>query len=165
MRPDTARHYHSDSPRGSLVKRGRIAPTFRDLLETAHSRPLIGFDAFGSFPRDGVAGLADRGFIDRFEAAGASGISRGDLETLPAYLERRPALKVALLQLDVDVYEPTAFALELSLPRMVRGGLVVFDDYGLVDGATRAADEACDSLGLGMAKLSNYVIPGYFRVP
>lgn len=159
--------------------------SFRDLLENAHSRPLIGFDAFGRFPREGVEGSADRSFIERFEAAGGEGIARDDLETLllakgfgntelvegnifqtlPDYLERHPALKVAFLHLDVDVYEPTAFALDMLLPRVVRGGLVVFDDYGLVDGATRAADEACARLGARMAKLSNYVIPGYFRMP
>lgn len=159
--------------------------SFRDVLETTHSRPLIGFDAFGRFPREGVLGAADRSFIDHFESTGGEGIARADLEalllakgfantelvegnlfdTLPEFLAAHPALKVALLHLDVDVYEPTAFALTQLLPRMVRGGLVVFDDYGLVEGATRAADEACDRLGVTMAKLSNYVIPGYFRMP
>ena len=105
--------------------------TFRGLLENADSRPIVGFDAFGAFPRDRVTGEADQAFIDRFETAGGEGISRAGLEeilaekgvanvdlvegdvfdTLPAFLSDRPALKVALLHLDLDVYEPTAFAL------------------------------------------------------
>lgn len=159
--------------------------TFRSLLENAHSRPLIGFDAFGQFPRGEVSGGSDRAFIDRFESAGGDGIGRQDLQailddkgfanvelvegnifdTLPAFLERQPALKVALLHLDLDVYEPTAFALDHLLPRMARGGLVVFDDYGLVEGATRAADEAAGKLDVTMAKLSNYAIPAFFTAP
>jgi Macrocin-O-methyltransferase (TylF) len=159
--------------------------TFRGLLENADSRPIIGFDAFGAFPRSAVTGEPDLAFIDKFEAAGGEGIAKpmleevladkgfanvelveGDIfDTLPAFLGDRPALKVALLHLDLDVYEPTAFALEQLLPRMVRGGLVAFDDYGLVEGATRAADEACVRPGVAMEKLSYYQIPAYFAAP
>lgn len=75
------------------------------------------------------------------------------------------AEKIAFLHLDMDVYEPTAFALEQLMPRMVRGGIVVFDDYTMVEGATRAADELCQRHGLRMEKLSNCMIPAYFNVP
>ncbi len=159
--------------------------SFREILENSYSRPLVGFDAFGAFPTDGVQEEADQSFIERFEAAGGPGISRESLNdlvaakgfsntaliegnifhTVPAYLKEQPALKIALLHLDVDVYEPTAFALDHFLPHMSRGGLVVFDDYGLVQGATRAADEASAKLGVQMKKMSNYVIPSYFEIP
>jgi hypothetical protein len=159
--------------------------TFRSLLENPFSRPIIGFDAFGAFPRGRVAAEADQAFIERFEAAGGEGIAKpmleevlaekgfanvelieGDIfDTLPAFLRDRPAQKIALLHLDLDVYEPTAFALDQLLPRMVRGGLVAFDDYGLVEGATRAADETCARLGVMMSKLSHYQIPAFFAAP
>lgn len=157
--------------------------TFRGLLENAHSRPIIGFDAFGPFPRDTVAGEADRAFIDRFEDAGGAGIAKADLaailadkgfanvdlvegnifDTLPLFLSDHPAQKIAFLHLDMDVYEPTALALEHLLPRMVRGGIVVFDDYTMVEGATRAADEVCRAHDLTMEKLPHYAIPAFFR--
>ena len=57
------------------------------------------------------------------------------------------------------------FALGRLLPHMVKGGLVAFDDYGLVEGATRAADEACARLGVEMAKLPHYQIPAFFAAP
>jgi len=159
--------------------------TFRGILENAHSRRLIGFDAFGAFPREEVEGEEDRLFMERFEGAGGPGIAKNDLEalldekgfantelvegnifeTLPRFIKANPALKIAMLHLDLDVYEPTAFALESLLPRMARGGLVVFDDYGMVEGATRAADVVCVRLGVTMAKSSSYEIPAYFVAP
>ena len=158
---------------------------FRATLENDHSRPLIGFDAFGSFPRSDVSGEEDRDFIDKFENAGGPGISKdaltalfakkgyanlelheGDIfDTLPAYLRQNPAAKVAFLHLDLDVYEPTAFALQTLVPHMVRGGLIVLDDYGLVKGATVAADALCADLNLEIRKLTNYEIPAYIVMP
>jgi hypothetical protein len=156
--------------------------TFRGILENSFSRPIIGFDAFGAFPRGEVKGKSDQAFIDRFEGAGGAGISKTHLEgilkdkafenvqlvegnvfsTLPAYIESNPAQRFALIHLDMDVYEPTAFALDLLMSRMVKGGIVLFDDYTLVEGATRAADEVIERLGLRMRKLDNYVIPAFF---
>lgn len=93
-------------------------------------------------------------------------LHEGDLfETLPAFLRQNPATKVALLHLDLDVYEPTAFALEALAPHMVKGGLIVLDDYGLVKGATKAADELCEARNLELRKLSNYQIPAYIVMP
>ena len=158
---------------------------FRATLENDYSRPLIGFDAFGSFPRTDISGEDDLDFIDRFENAGGPGIAKDDLatlvekkgyanlelhegdlfETLPAFLRQNPATKVALLHLDLDVYEPTAFALEALAPHMVKRGLIVLDDYGLVKGATKAADELCEARNLELRKLSNYQIPAYIVMP
>jgi hypothetical protein len=68
----------------------------------------------------------------------------GDIkETLPKFVERYPGVKISLLHLDMDLYEPTKYALKTLYPHVVRGGVVCFDEYGLVPwgGETRAADE------------------------
>lgn len=158
---------------------------FRDVLETAHARAIVGFDAFGAFPREAVKGASDQSFIDGFEGAGGPGISREGLEAalsakghdnvtlvegdifaqLPAYLEAAPATRIALLHLDMDVYEPTAFAIAQLKARMVTGGLIVFDDYGMVEGATRAADELASELGVSLQKLPHYQVPAFIEMP
>src|SRR4051794_10415236 len=55
---------------------------FRGIVENAFSRPVIGFDAFGAFPRSGVEGGDDQAFIERFEAAGGDGIAKDDLSAI-----------------------------------------------------------------------------------
>jgi len=157
--------------------------TFRALLENNDARSIYGFDAFGLFPTEGVFGAADKAFIERFEVAGGGGISEADLDaalegkgysnfsliagdvtrTIPPFLDRVPHLRIALLHLDMDVYEPTRFCIERFLPHMTPGGLIVFDDYNAVEDATRAADELCRLEGLKLQKGTFYNVPAFVR--
>ena len=65
------------------------------------------------------------------------------LETLPHFLEAHPGLRISLLYLDMDLYKPTLFALEQLYPLVVTGGVVAFDEYGLIPwaGESNAVDE------------------------
>jgi len=47
-----------------------------------------------------------------------------------AFVEQNPGFRISLLHLDVDLYEPTLAALELSTHWLVKGGVVVMDEYG-----------------------------------
>jgi hypothetical protein len=158
--------------------------TFRHVLENSYSRSIVGFDAFGDFPMSGIHLESDKKFINKFEDSGGSGISNDDLlnflkkkqienvelvkgnifDTVPKYLSSVPELKIALLHLDLDVFEPTSFALEHLLPHMVRGGIVIFDDYGLIEGATLAIDNMCKTRNYKLKKLSFYKVPSYLII-
>ena len=48
---------------------------------------------------------------------------------------------IALLRLDTDWYESTLIELEVLFPRIVRGGVLIIDDYGHWAGARKAVDE------------------------
>jgi hypothetical protein len=133
---------------------------FREMFGGAASRPIIGFDTFDTFPDTAHAG--DAALRQQFiQAAGASSISSdqlmevlrhkrldqnvelvaGDItETLPAYAEKHPELKIALLNLDTDIYEPARVILEVLFPRLVTGGVLLIDDYGVFPGETQAFD-------------------------
>jgi hypothetical protein len=70
---------------------------------------------------------------------------KGDVcETIPRFVaDWGDGLRVALLNLDLDLYEPTRVALEHFVPRMARGGVIVVDEYAVdtFGGETKAVDE------------------------
>ena len=144
--------------------------TFRELLENENSRKIIGFDMFGPFPAD-CRVKSDQAFIDRwnkqfehaflsredieasldFKQMGNVELVQGDiLQTVDAYVRKHPELRIALLHIDTDVYHPSKKALDVFFDRVVPGGVVVFDDYGTVEGETLAVDEffACKNYDL-----------------
>lgn len=159
--------------------------TFRDALENDFARRIVGFDAFGAFPVDQLESKADLEFIEGFEAKGGEGLSLDEakavlankgfdnielvegnvFDTLPDYLARRPETRIALLHLDLDVMEPTQFVVEQLYKRVVPGGLIVFDDYNAVEGATRVLDALAAKHGLSIEKLPFYNVPAFVRKP
>jgi len=70
---------------------------------------------------------------------------KGDVaQTIPEFVkEKGNGLRVALLNLDADLYAPTKVALENFVPLMVKGGVILADEYGDVNygGETQAIDE------------------------
>jgi hypothetical protein len=159
--------------------------TYREILESQFSRKIIGFDAFGKFP-DNVSMKTDKNFIKSFETDAGDGISKEDLEeilnyksfqnvflvkgfipdTFAEYFAKNPATQIALLHIDVDVYEATKACLDHLYEKVVKGGIIIFDDYGQVDGATTAINQFIETLGNNVnliKKLSYNYIPA-FRV-
>jgi hypothetical protein len=72
------------------------------------------------------------------------------IQTLPRFTQENPGLRISLLHLDVDLYRPTKLALEQLYPRLVTGGVVALDEYGLMpwEGESRAVEEFCQENGL-----------------
>lgn len=132
---------------------------FREILENEKARKLIGFDVFGAFPQANNAG--DKAFRDEwvietgggyltreeiqkslsYRNIGNTELIKGDVaDTIPTYIKEHPYLKIALLHIDVDIYEPTWVGLRYLYDCVVKGGIIVLDDYG-VAGETNAVDE------------------------
>jgi hypothetical protein len=160
--------------------------TFRHALETQESRKIIGFDAFGDFPQDGLIRADDVDFAETHDdQSGGPGISvkklteflgakgfgnfeliQGNvLETISPYFAAHDYEKIALLHLDMDVYAPTKAALELLYDRVISGGIIMIDDYGTVSGATAAVDELAAAKSLEIKKAKYYKIPAYIIKP
>ncbi len=132
--------------------------TFRDLLIKKVKKKVIGFDAFGKFPKQKIK--EDQKFARSHDKSSGYGIShnqlnkiliskkfknfqliKGDIKkTLPKFLERNKKLKISFLHLDMDVYEPTKFALEYLFSKVSKNGIILIDDYKNVKGATKATD-------------------------
>lgn len=154
---------------------------FRELFQNQFSKKIIAFDTFGKFPE---ADFADdkkprQKFVDE---AGDESISKEQLwkvldnkginksielvegniiDTIPSYLEEHPELRISLLNLDTDLYEPAVTILEGLYPRIVRGGMLLLDDYGIFPGETRAVDEYFKNMDVKIRKLLFCMIPCY----
>lgn len=133
-------------------------------------KKVIGFDTFTGFPalsdKDGVPNpnrdLVVGGFnsaeffpilekmiditqkdsmIPRFKRVE---LVKGDAcETIPDYVSKNPGLRISLLHLDLDIYEPTKVALEYLYPLVVPGGIILLDEYAMpgFPGESQAFDE------------------------
>ena len=66
----------------------------------------------------------------------------GDIiETIPRFIKKNPQIRISLLHLDLDIYEPTIKSLDYLWDRLSKGGILIIDDYNSVTGATDAVDE------------------------
>ena len=56
--------------------------TYRDILERESERRVIGFDAFGEFPRERLSNGDDLEFIEKFEGESGVGLTKEELTTI-----------------------------------------------------------------------------------
>lgn len=133
-----------------------------------HKRCVIGFDTF-----EGFTSIADKDGPEnpKFKKVGAWSsdsyenilrcshihditrpmgqipkvyLVKGDvLETAERFLKENSHLVIALLYLDVDLYEPTKKILEVFAPRMTKGSILAFDQINCkaFPGETLAVEE------------------------
>jgi dTDP-rhamnose C3-O-methyltransferase len=69
---------------------------------------------------------------------------KGEIEaSVPQFVEQNPGVRFSLVHFDCDLYLPTKVALNELWERISRGGVLIFDEYGIPDwpGETAAVDE------------------------
>lgn len=121
------------------------------IFAAGSAKRVIGFDMFDYFPiPNEEAAAAVEAYVAESNFKGVSpeqihqrvadaGFRRdmcelvvGDIrQTASDYLAKTPGLRISLLNLDLDLDEPTFAALEAFWPRVVPGGLVIFDEYAI----------------------------------
>ena len=154
---------------------------FRDIFGNPFSKKIIAFDTFGAFPETSFD--PDKAVRERFiKAAGEQSISvdqmmqvlkhkqcdrfvelvPGDIcETVPKYVQVNPQLKISLLNLDTDIYEPAVTILEHLYPRIEKGGVLILDDYGTFPGETKAIDDYFKEKDVTIQKFPFCMTPCY----
>jgi len=147
---------------------------FRSLFDNLSSKKIIAFDIFGEFPEAQYEN--DKKKREKFiREAGNKSIGKDEmisifkkldlyhnielvegniLDTVPEYKTENPHLKISLLHIDVDLYEPTKAVLEEFYPLMVKGGIVILDDYGAFAGANKAIDDFFKAGNIKIQKLN-----------
>jgi hypothetical protein len=154
---------------------------FRNLFENPYAKKIIGFDSFGDFPETEFE--ADKKLREHIvKEAGLQSISAdqltevlknkecvhnteliaGDItKTVPDYVEKNPQLKISLLNLDTDIYEPSATILEQLYPKIEHGGILILDDYGVFPGETKAVDDYFKGRKVSIKKFPFCLTPSY----
>jgi len=151
------------------------------------SRHIYGFDSWGGLPSPSKEDLASTNSVaveGRF--AGKIGLVLSTLrrygfddadiseritlvkglfsDTLPHY----PGRPIALLHIDVDIYQSYKECLQYLWPKVSVGGVVLFDEYHLDDiwpGAKKAVDEFFQALAPGSARLEqDPLVAKYYAV-
>ena len=154
--------------------------SFRDMIGIK-SKKIIGFDVFGKFPETKFK--QDQIMRKKFiKDSGTNGISKHQLElvlkhkrldqnidlvkgnvvkTIPEYVKKHPKLKISFLNLDTDVYEPAVTILEYLYPKIVKGGILALDDYGVFPGETKAINEYFKGKNVKIKKFPFSKTPSY----
>ena len=91
----------------------------------------------------GPLDLVQRNFFSTGYPRHLTHFIKGKVEETLLSLQKSDELpkKIALLRLDTDFYESTRAELAILYPRLVRGGILILDDYCTWGGARRAFDE------------------------
>jgi len=160
---------------------------FIEVFAPHSQKVVIGFDTFSGFSaqmsrvedRQSVSQLTENSarFLPRTKEeiqsiAKSLGLAErvelvaGDATvTIPNFVRENLGLRISLLNLDFDVYEPTKAALESFYPLLVPGGVVILDQYGSRGwGESDAADEFFVGKGLRYQRLSWAAGPAAFVV-
>lgn len=152
---------------------------FEKLLGREPNKKIIGFDTFGEFPETSFQG--DKAPREKFiEDAGSQSIGKEQLEevlkhkglkaelmegditkTIPEYVKNHPDLEVSLINLDVDIYEPSVTILKHLYPKLQKGGVLILDDYERFPGETKAIDDYFQDQGVEIHKFSFCKTPQY----
>jgi hypothetical protein len=87
-------------------------------------------------------------------------------ESVPRFIKENPGLRICLLHVDCDIYLPTKVALENLWPRVVAGGVVIFDDYGIRpwEGESTAVDEYFADKNVALRRLDWAMSPSAYVI-
>lgn len=138
---------------GGVMAFAKLCAGF-DML--GNDRKIIGFDTFEGFPslddkdkqsvqhenlkpggfqsfinieeelQECIKEFDENRFIQQYKKIE---LVKGDAcQTIPQYIKTHPHTLISLLYLDFDLYEPTKTALEHLAPRVVKGGIIAFDE-------------------------------------
>lgn len=143
-----------------------------------HTRKIYGFDTFAGFPGVADEDFLSKGAYGEVSKKGGLFLSGSALEelqglgdlhdrnrpvghikkvdliegdvlfTVPKFVVDHPHVALSMIYFDLDLYAPTKVGLEFLAPRVVSGGLLVFDEFGH-DGFPGETIAALENLGYG----------------
>jgi len=151
------------APEGEVAEIGVLHGALSYQIRATTGKPIHLFDSF--------EGLSEPTEKDNAGHKGAMAVS---LETVKQNLSDFPDIKYykgfvperfnevkdlrfSFVYIDVDLYQPARDSLEFFYPRMLKGGIIMIDDYGFntFTGCKKAVDEISEKLGFKIIPLSS----------
>lgn len=178
---DMTKHLHGDIVECGVFKGSGLLTWLKllNIYEPHSIKKVVGFDFFDpgfvdDMP-DGVDKQTMKQVFDRVKDLDLNDVSlegirnkilnagfgedkfeliKGDIKTTSQeYVIKRPGMRISVLYLDMDLYEPTYFALQMLWNNVVPGGVVVFDEYAYHSWSeSDAADEFVKQKNLKLIK-------------
>ena len=151
--------------------------TFLELFNKESNRKTIVFDEFGKFPTKKLD-LKTKTVIKQM---GDSSITKNQLTTILnnkkiknielikgripksilEYITKKSKMKIALLNLDIDIYDKELKSLEILYPKISKGGILVLNDYGIFKHETKLIDKYFKDKNVKIQKLSFTKTPSF----
>ena len=180
---EMTKHLHGDIVECGVFKGSGLMSWLKlvNMHEPHSIKKVIGFDFFGNDFVDGLQNETDRetmrqvfsrdknlknddismeGIADKIKASGFDDskfdLIRGDIAiTSKKTLQEKPGFRISILNLDMDLAEPTQAALESFWDRVVSGGIIIFDEYAYHSWSeSDAADSFCKQHNIKLHKLN-----------
>lgn len=86
----------------------------------------------------------------------------GDIsDAIPDFLIENPELKIAYLNIDLDDYDSTLTTLDFFYPRLVNGGILIFDNYYKKQAEYKAVNEYFRGTHIAISNFSGRKGPHY----
>ena len=132
---------------------------YRNLIDGNQNRKMYAFDIFGKFPKRNIKNFEKKKLKKFINDAGENSYSlnkfnkilkikkinnyqlvKGDVAfTIPKY--SKSIKKISLLHIDTDLYQPCKITLDHLYDKVSKNGIILFDNYNIFPGETKAVDE------------------------
>lgn len=92
-------------------------------------------------------------------------LHQGDVfDTIPRYLAENPGFRISIVNCDLDTEAPTYFSLNQLWPRVVKNGILIFDEYGINEWTeSDAVDRFISEKGLELIR-TDYSSPSAYII-
>lgn len=92
-------------------------------------------------------------------------LHQGDVfDTVPRYLAENPGFRISIVNFDLDTEAPTYFSLNQLWPRVVKNGILIFDEYGINEWTeSDAVDRFISEKGLELIR-TDYSSPSAYII-
>lgn len=167
--------YCCSEKKGVFAEFGVCTGGSLELLATVHrDRTIYGIDSFEGLPQPGVYDMHVKGdfalnaeMLDRLYKRFFCSNVQLLIGYSPKVFNQIAHESFAFVHVDVDLYQSVRDALDFFYPRLLHGGMMLFDDYGFgtTPGAKKALDEyVLASQWRGELKLANDMFCGQYLI-